>query len=302
MQTRLVTTEDISQSVIAVPPLARDTDLKFLPAENQKIVSHIEQGGVRILLYGGNANFYHIRPGEFGEILSGLVEVALDDTLIIPAVGPAYGMMMDQADVLKDFDYPTVMLLPQQGITSYAGVETGIRHFAEKFGKPIVLYIKHDGYIEVENVKKLVDDGLVSFIKYAVVRDDPSDDPFLRNLIDVVDPAIIVSGIGEQPVIVHLRDFGLAGFTSGCVCVRPDLSAAMLKACKAGDWGLADEIRLKFTGLEDLRNEINPIRVLHDAVALAGIAETGPAVPFLSNLESGDKERVKAAADSLLHC
>lgn len=301
MQTRPVTSSDLSQSVIAVPPLARDEHFQFLATENQKIVSHIEQGGVNILLYGGNANFYHIRPSEYADILAGLVQVALDDTLIIPAVGPAYGMMMDQAEVLKDFDYPTVMILPHQGITCYEGVETGIRRFAEAFGKPIVLYIKHDGYIEVENVRKLVDDNLVSLIKYAVVRDDPADDPYLRSLVEVVDPNLIVSGIGEQPVVPHLRDFGLIGFTSGCVCVRPDLSDAMLKACKAGDWNLADDIREKFTGLEDLRNEINPIRVLHDAVQLAGIGDTGPAIPFLSNLDEADSSRVKEAAVSLLN-
>lgn len=253
------------------------------------------------MLYGGNANFYHIRPSEYAEILGGLVQVALDDTLIIPAVGPAYGLMMDQAEVLKDFDYPTVMILPQQGITSYEGVETGIRHFAEAFGKPIVLYIKHDGYIEIDNVKRLVDDGLVSFIKYAVVRDNPAVDPYLNALVNVVDPNIIVSGIGEQPVITHLRDFGLVGFTAGCVCIRPDLSAAMLKACKAGDWSLADEIRKKFIDLEDLRNEINPIRVLHDAVQLADIGETGEAVPFLSNLNEAESNRVSIAAKTLLN-
>ncbi|MDF1754277.1 MAG: dihydrodipicolinate synthase family protein [Verrucomicrobiales bacterium] len=301
MQTRPVTPEDLGQSVIAVPPLARDRDSKFDVSENKKIVSHIENGGVRIMLYGGNANFYHIRPSEYAALLDGLIQVAREDTLIVPAVGPAYGVMMDQVEVLKDFDYPTVMLLPHQGITSYDGVETGVRNFAEAFGKPIVLYIKHDGYIEVDNVKRLVDDGLVSFIKYAVVRDDPADDPYLKSLTEVVDPSIIVSGIGEQPVITHLRDFGLVGFTAGCVCVRPDLSQAMLEACKAGNWDQAEELRKKFIDLEDLRNEINPIRVLHDAVQLAGIAETGAALPFLSNLNESDRARVSAAANSLLN-
>jgi dihydrodipicolinate synthase/N-acetylneuraminate lyase len=301
MQTSSVTPAELRQSVIAVPPLARTDRFKFNPAENQKIVRHIEQGGVRILLYGGNANFYHIRLSEYADILAGLADVAGPDTLVIPSVGPAYGLMMDQVEILKNFDFPTAMVLPHQGITSCDGVETGLRHFAEAFGKPIVLYIKHDGYIGIDNVKRLVGDGLVSFIKYAVVRDDTLKDPYLRQLIEVVDPAIVISGIGEQPVIPHLRDFGLGGFTSGCVCVRPDYSARMLKACVAGDWKTAEEIRQKFTGLEDLRNQINPIRVLHDAVALAGIAATGPAVPFLSNLGSSDQARVKAAALALLN-
>lgn len=300
MQTRPVTTTDLSESIIAVPPLARDRQSKFSLTENQKIISHIEQGGVRTLLYGGNANFYHIALSEYASILEGIIEASSDDSLVIPAVGPSFGMMMDQAEILADFSFPTVMILPNQGITTSDGVETGVRRFAEAFGKPIVLYIKHDGFIEVENARRLVDDGLVSWIKYAVVREDTSKDPYLKNLTDQVDPAMIVSGIGEQPAIIHLRDFGLGGFTSGCVCVRPDLSAAMLKACQAGNLDLADEIRGKFLELETLRNEINPIRVLHEAIELVGIGATGPAVPLLSGLDQTDQIRVKQAAERLL--
>jgi dihydrodipicolinate synthase/N-acetylneuraminate lyase len=116
-----------------------------------------------------------------------------------------------------------------------------------------------------------------------------------------VDPKIIVSGMGEQPAIIHLRDFGLVGFTSGCVCVRPDMSRDMLEAILAGDFDQAETIRSEFEGLEDLRNQINPIRVLHDALALCGIAETGPALPLLSNLKASDKPAVEAAARALLN-
>jgi len=301
MQTRIVTPDDLRRSVIAVPPLARDNQRKFSRAENEKIIRHIEQGNVSILLYGGNANFYHIALSEFEEILSGLREIAGEETLVIPSVGPAYGMMMDQADIVKDFDFPTVMILPQQGLTTSRGVETGIRKFAEKVGKPVVLYIKFDGFIDPEGAQRLVDDGIVSFIKYAIVRDDPLDDPYLKELINLVDPSIIVSGMGEQPAIEHLRDFQITGFTSGCVCVRPDLSAEMLTACQSGDWARAEEIKRIFAPLEDLRNAINPIRVLHEAVSLAGIGETGPHLPLLSPISDSERELVKNAATELLN-
>ncbi len=84
-----------------MPPLARDSELKLCRANNEKIVQHIEAGGVSMLLYGGNANLYHVRPSEYGELLNMLQDIAAPDTLMIPAVGPAYGTMMDQADVLK---------------------------------------------------------------------------------------------------------------------------------------------------------------------------------------------------------
>ncbi|MCB1237876.1 MAG: dihydrodipicolinate synthase family protein, partial [Verrucomicrobiae bacterium] len=274
---------------------------KFSAAENTKIVRHLEAGGVTTLLYGGNANFYHIALSEYAGILGGLAEIAAENTLVTPSVGPAYGTMMDQAAVLRDFDFPTVMVLPQQGITTAGGVETGLRRFAEAFGKPVVVYIKHEGYTEPENVARLVADGVVSWVKYAIVREDTAKDDYLRALLDRVDPAIVVSGMGEQPAIIHLRDFALTGFTSGCVCVRPDLSAEMLRTLAAGDFDRAEEIRRIFEPLEDLRNAINPIRVLHDAVALAGLAETGPALPLLSNLDEKDREPVKNAALELLN-
>ncbi len=300
MQTRPVTPEDLARSVIAVPPMARDRDLGFDRAENGRIIRHIEAGGVNILLYGGNANFYHTAPSEYESILGELAGLAAADTLVIPSAGPAYGVMMDQAAIVKGTDYPTVMVLPHQGLTTSDGVVTGLSKFAEKAGKPIVLYIKYGDYISVEGAKELVDAGLVSWIKYAIVREDPAVDPYLSRLVDVVDPRIIVSGIGEQPVIEHLVGFKVNGFTAGCVCIRPDLSDKLLKAVQAGDLELARRIQSIFKPLEDLRNGINPVRVLHEAVRLAGIAETGPALPLLSGISAAQEVEVKAAALNLL--
>lgn len=298
MQTQPITAEQLNASVIAVPPLAREDDVISVE-ENRKIISFIEQGGVSTLLYGGNANIYHISLGEFRRTLEILSEQSASETLVIPAIGPAYGTALDQIEVLKDFEFPSVMLLPMQGLTTDEGVATGFRRLVERLGKPIVLYIKFESFIEPETVAGLVDDGLVSWIKYAIVREDPSQDAYLADLVDRVDPGIIVSGIGEQPAIVHRRRFGITGFTSGCVCVNPALSQQMLQAMNAEQWDRAEEIRKVFAPLEDLRNEINPIRVLHEAVQLAGIAETGPALPLLSGLAEEDAARVGDAARAL---
>jgi len=301
MQTTPVTSADLGASVIAVPPLARNTDLVFDPSENTRLIKHIESGGVNTLLYGGNANFYHIALSEYEAVLSSLAESAASDTLVIPSAGPAFGTMMDQATVLEKFDFPTVMILPQTGLTTPQGVETGIRKFAETLGKPVGLYIKSDDYIEPENAQRLVEEGVISWIKYAIVRDKPADDDYLSKLTSLVNPAIIVSGMGEQPAIVHLRDFGTIGFTTGCVCIRPDLSQQMLKAIQAGDIDRAEEIRQIFIPLENLRDTIHPIRVLHDAVSLTGIADMGAALPLLSNLSDSQKEIVAKVANDLLN-
>ncbi|MDA1013133.1 MAG: dihydrodipicolinate synthase family protein [Planctomycetota bacterium] len=300
MKTTQITPETLAGSVISVPPLARSQDGRLCRDNNQKIVRHLESGGVTTLLYGGNAILYHVAVSEFAELLGMLVDIAAAETLVIPSVGPAFGTMMDQAAILRDFSFPTAMILPTRDVVTPAGVGRGVRRFVEATEKPTVLYIKHDGYIDVETAKGLVDDGLISWIKYAIVKDDPSDDPFLRSLVDAVGAKRIVSGIGEQPAIVHLRDFGLQGFTSGCVCVAPSLSMQMLRALKSEDYVTAERIRETFSPLEDLRNSINPIRVLHTALALAGIAETGPMIPLLSEIDESHRPAITAAAKTLL--
>lgn len=287
-------------SVIAVPPLARDTRQQVCLEQNRRLIRHIEAGGISTLLYGGNAVFYHLRPSEYARVLTMLAETAAPGTEIIPSAGPSYGLSMDQAAVLREFPFRTVMVLPHTGLNTPDGVATGLRHFAGAYGKPIVVYIKADGYLTPGLAASLVRDGLVSWIKYAIVRPDESNDPFLSELTQQVDPGMIVSGMGEQPVIHHLRDRKLAGFTTGCGCVNSSLSAQMLTACRAGDWQEADRIRRIFLPLETLRNEINPVRVLHEAVSLCGIGEMGAITPLLSPLDDGQRDRLKRAATELL--
>jgi dihydrodipicolinate synthase/N-acetylneuraminate lyase len=292
----------LTQSLLAVPPHARNPHLSLNEPENAKIIPHIESGGVTTLLYGGNANFYHLPLSEYDATLSMLAKLAAADTLVIPSAGPAFGLSLDQAKLLRQggHKFPTVMLLPQVGITTSKGVADGVKRFADAAGLPALLYIKHDGYIDPADVEPLASDGTISGIKYATVRHDPAVDPYLTQLLDHVDPGLIISGIGEQPAIVHMKDFGLAGFTTGCGCVAPRLSAATLAAIRAGNWSKAERLRTIFKPLEDLRNAINPIRVLHESLRLSGIADTGPLMPLLTNLEEKDHFRVAEAAKHLL--
>lgn len=300
MQTSVFLPEQFRSSVLAVPPLARDTDEKICRTENMKIVRHIEAGGVSMLLYGGNANLYHVRPSEFGWLLEMLQEIAAEKTLIVPSVGPAYGTMMDQAEILKGTPFPTAMVLPTKVVMTEAGLMTGFRRFVEAINRPAVLYIKEEGYISPEGAAELVRDGLVSFIKYAIVRTDTAEDDFLSRLVSMVDPKMICSGIGEQPALIHLTKFRLNGFTSGCVCVNPALSQQLLKSICENDFDTAEAIRKIFLPLETIRNEVNPIRVLHEAVALAGIANTGRHFPLLSGLAESTAERLAVVAKELL--
>src|SRR5439155_21426985 len=52
--------------------------------------------------------------------------------------------------------------------------------------------------------------------------------------------------------------------------------------------------------LEDLRDALSPIRVLHEAVTLASIADMGPILPPLSNIDADHRAAIRAAAQKLL--
>ena len=292
--------EQLRQSVIAVPPLARDASFEVCRRENEKMIRFLEAGGIRSLLYGGNAVFYHIRLSEYANVLSMLAETAGNETVVVPSIGPAYGLAMDQVDVLREYSFPTAMLLPARDVVDERGIGTAIRKLVDRLGQPIVLYLKFDRWLEPELIQSLEEDGVISWIKYAVVRDDPAKDDYLREVLDVFPAERVVSGIGEQPAIVHVRDFGVTSFTSGCVCVAPDESMRMMRAIHDRDYDQAESIRLWFQPLEDLRNEISPIRVLHHAVEAAGIAQTGPMLPMLSDLSSSAVKQIKRAVETML--
>src|SRR5580765_4934209 len=72
---------------------------------------------------GGTANFYHIALAEYERVLTCLAQYSGPETLVIPSVGPNFGTMMDQAKIVRKFKFPTVMVLPMQGMTTSRGVE-----------------------------------------------------------------------------------------------------------------------------------------------------------------------------------
>jgi dihydrodipicolinate synthase/N-acetylneuraminate lyase len=300
MKTTPVTPADLAASVLAVPPLARNADLTLNHAANQAQIDHLQTGGVRTLMYGGNANFYNIGTVEYPVILDMLEKFAAKDTWVIPSIGSDFGKAFDQVSILRERNFPTAMLLPQAFIATQTGVATGIRKLAERLGKPLIVYIKSDDYLSPALVAALDKDGCVSAVKYGTIRADYSQDPYGKALVQAVNPNKIISGIGERPAIIHLRDLGLQGFTSGSVCVAPRGSMAILRALKAMNYVMAERIRAAYLPLEDARDAINPIRALHEAVTLAGIADMGPMLPMLSNIDEKHFPRVRDAARALL--
>lgn len=299
LTTSAIDLQRLTASVLAVPPLARHADLTLNRAANQQLIRHMERG-VSTLLYGGNANLYHAGLAEFPALLDMLAEDSAPDTLVIPSVGPDFGKMMDQAEILRSRPFPTVMVLPAQFPTTVDGAADGIRRFADRLARPVILYIKRDDFLTPTAVAKLIDLGAACLVKYGTVREKPESDAFLAALVAEVDRKRIISGIGERPAIVHLQQFGLAGFTSGAVCIAPCGSQAILDALRRGDTATAERLRSHYMALEDLRDAHNPIRVLHEAVTLSGIADMGPMLPLLSNLAATHHAAVAAASRALL--
>ncbi len=299
MKTTRVTKEDLLRSVISVPPLARHADFTLNKDANRALIRYLEAGGVRTLMYGGNANFYHIAVSEYAATLDFLAETAGADTWVLPSIGPDYGKAMDQAKIIKASPYPTAMLLPMTFPFTDAGLGVGIRRITDAMGKPAVVYIKSEPYIQPDTLAALVAEGRVASVKYAVVRADPTKDDYLSALCKVVDKRYLVSGIGETPAIIHLRDFGITSFTSGSVCLAPAGSMRILELCKAGKWDEAAVVRENYMPFEACRDGISPIRVLHDGVTLAGIADMGPMLPMMAGLTDAEKSRVLPAAKAL---
>jgi dihydrodipicolinate synthase/N-acetylneuraminate lyase len=84
------------------------------------------------------------------------------------------------------------------------------------------------------------------------------------------------------------------------VCLAPRLSGAVLEALRRGDRAALDRLLPPIRELETLRERHGLVRVLHDAVCLAGIAETGPILPMLSNCEPELLPAIEAAARRLV--
>jgi len=305
MKTSSVTLEDL-RGVFPVPPLARKNnprrELDF--DENDRIVRHIASGGIRRFLYGGNAFLYHVTLAEYEQLLDWLRGFG-DEHWAIPSFGPSYGRAMDQAAILRRYNFPAAMALPCADPRDAGGLEAGLRDIADASGTPLILYLKEENNFGADKeagldvVARLVDDGLCVAIKYAVVRRDPRQDDYLASLLKRVDRARVVSGIGERPAVVHMRDWQLPGFTTGSGCLAPRMSNAIFASCRSEAHEKAYALREAFIPLEDLRDAWSPAKVLHYATALSGIAETGPVPPFLSSLSDEQLKELAPVAKAL---
>jgi dihydrodipicolinate synthase/N-acetylneuraminate lyase len=299
MSNAMLSPADFAGTVVAVPPIALDTDMQVNGEANAALARHILAGGVDILLYGGNANLYHYASSAYEQALG--MMTALDGRArIVTSIGPDFGKMMEQAPAVERSGIKNVMLLPVAFPADSHGVGAGVRRIAERLGFGVILYLKRDGYVRPETLAELVAEGAVRFVKYAVERPDPADDGYLDDVLAAIGKDLVASGMGETPIADHIRVRALTTYTSGAVCIAPAAAMRLLNLYRGARRSEADAAIQPFLAFEQLRARLGGIQVLHDAVTASGIADMGPLMPMVSNIQSRFMEEVRASATTLV--
>jgi dihydrodipicolinate synthase/N-acetylneuraminate lyase len=292
--------------VYPVPPLARKRDARrsLDCVQNEKILRHLQKHGITNVVYGGNAFLYHVTLSDYQDLIEWAAGFTPEFS-IIPAVGPSYGRAIDQAPLVRRHRFPAVLALPCGDPRDALGLEAGLREIAEACGVPLSIYIKNeadfgsDRDAGLDAVGRLVDSNVCGTVKYAIVRKDPAGDPYLTGLLRRVPASRVISGIGERPAVIHMRDFHLSGFTTGSGVLAPRLSRELFEACLRQDYAAAEDLRRAFLPFEDLRDAWGAAPVLHAGIEAAGLAETGPVPPFVSAIPAGRIESVRPVARAL---
>jgi len=294
-----LTQADYASSVVAVPPIALNTDYSVNTSANEAIIKHIEGGGVDILLYGGNANLYHFGLDDYRAAMEAIKASAAPTTHLITSIGPDFGKASAQVPIARNLGFKNIMVLPTNFPADPAGVANGVRKLADAFGSGLILYLKRENYADPDELAKLIAEGAVSFVKYAVEKLDASKDPYLDAVLSAVGTDHLASGMGETPIHDHLGQRKLTTYTSGAVCIAPMAASELLTLYKTGRASEALELSQPFLKFEKVRLDLGGLQVLHDGLRLSGIADTGPLMPMVSNLPVEKLKPVQAAVDAL---
>jgi hypothetical protein len=75
--------------------------MSLAKSQNSRLIKHMYKGGIRTLLYGGNANLYNIAPSEYHSLLKMLVDVRSADTAVAREYGVTELARRQLADKLK---------------------------------------------------------------------------------------------------------------------------------------------------------------------------------------------------------
>jgi dihydrodipicolinate synthase/N-acetylneuraminate lyase len=224
---------------------------------------------------------------------------AAPTTHLITSIGPDFGKAIAQAPIARRLGFKNVMILPTNFPADATGVANGVRKIAEAFGSGVVLYLKREHYVDPDDLAKLIAEKAVSFVKYAVEKTDAAQDAYLDAVLQAIGPEHVASGMGETPIHDHLGMRKLTTYTSGAVCIAPAAASELHALYKAGHSAEALELSRSFLDFEKVRLALGGLQVLHDAIRVSGIADTGPLMPMVSNLPLNTLQPVLAAVQAL---
>jgi dihydrodipicolinate synthase/N-acetylneuraminate lyase len=298
MKTTSVTPSCLVSSIIALPPIARRPDGRINADESRKIVEWLTSAGVSSFMYGGIANLFNARLSEYGEILDLIETMAPSGAWMVPSIGGDFGKAIDQVAILRDRAFPTAILLPFSPVQP-GGVATGIRKLADAYGKPLMVFYKSTDYLRSSDIAALLKDGCLCGLEYGIEPDEGGLSPHLEGLLDLLGSAErLIDGAGEKSIPRNSK-FGIQGYTSGSGLLAPHLSMALLEAVKRGDRSAIETLSRPFLAFEAARATYSAIPVVHAAVKLVGIADTGPMGPFFESEfdESATADITRVAKD-----
>src|SRR5260221_11373814 len=113
MRTTAPRFDETDRWVFAVPPLARTADGGLDRAANGRMIGHIEAGGLTMMMYGGNANFYHLAGRDYAATLELLASLAGKEAWMIPSAGPAFSDPLAGPPGVADFGFAAAGSGPQ---------------------------------------------------------------------------------------------------------------------------------------------------------------------------------------------
>ncbi len=300
MKTTPVTPSCLVSSIIALPAIARRQDGHINVEESRKIITWLAGAGVSSFMYGGIAGMFNARLSEYEEVLDLIESVAPSEAWMVPAIGGDYGKAIDQVAMLKKRDFPTAILLPFAPVQA-SGVATGIRKLADAYGKPLMVFFKSPDYLRPVDMAALVKDGALCGVEYGIAPDASGRSPHLETLLDLLGSAEwLIDGAGELTIVGNSK-FGIQGYTSGTGLLAPHLSMALLDAVRRGDRPAIETLSRPFHDFDAVRGAYSAIPVVHAALSLVGIAETGPMGPFFeSTFDEAATAHITRVAQALM--
>jgi dihydrodipicolinate synthase/N-acetylneuraminate lyase len=290
--------DDVAVGPIADVPIALTSQFAVNAEASLQLMRHIRAGGVPTLLVGPSANFPSYGAAQFSAAVDITVAAANDGPVIL-AIGPELGRMLDQAAIVERSGLRHIMVLPIHHPADTHGTADGIRSIAARLGHGVIVDLVRDNHLRPVTLRKLVNEGAVTAVRYSVVAANPGDDAYLDAVIDIVGRERVISGAGEPAALDHLAVRGLATITSGAAVLAPGNARRTRAAIAAGDLELARTLLAPAIAFERIRLMLGPIQVLHDAVSFAGIAPMGPQMPMISRVKDKYRAEFEAATRAL---